>query len=136
VARHGQSVPGFAHWELSHAFPPASVIASAQLDDIGLTTSEVSTLRMLAESVVRGDVRLDRQVPLDDFTESLLAIPGVDATTADYVALRIGAEVPDRWVAQGGLRHFLGQRRSQTIGLVNNDTESLQRKSPIPTSVS
>jgi AraC family transcriptional regulator of adaptative response / DNA-3-methyladenine glycosylase II len=136
VERNGQSVPGFTHWELTHAFPPAPVIASAELDDIGLTMSEVSTVRTLAESVVNGNLRLDPHVPIDDFTKSLLSIPGVDATTADYVALRIGVTVPDRWVAQGGLRHFLGQRRSQTIGLVNNDTKSLQRKSPIPTSVS
>jgi AraC family transcriptional regulator of adaptative response / DNA-3-methyladenine glycosylase II len=133
---YGQSVQGFSAWGLTRTFPTAQALAHAELDGIGLTAGETIAVGMFAESVMRGDVRLDQRVPLDQFIESLLAIPGVDMTTAHYLALRIGVTVPDRWVAQGGLRQYLGQRRSQTTRLDNSDMQTDKRKSPFPISTS
>jgi AraC family transcriptional regulator of adaptative response / DNA-3-methyladenine glycosylase II len=140
VEEYGHAVPGFTHWGLSQTFPSALVLARAKLDGIGLTASEISTLTTFADAVVDGNAGTSRNAPRDDVVmQSLFATPGVNRKTADYVALRLAARdamVPDRWVSQGGLRQFLGQRRSQTIRLDNSDTHAARRKSPITTRVS
>jgi AraC family transcriptional regulator of adaptative response / DNA-3-methyladenine glycosylase II len=137
VERYGQVIPAFTNWGLTHTFPAASVLARAELECIGLTASEISTVRTFADAVTDGEASANRTDTLDDVVmQSLFATPGVNRMTADYVARRIGARdvvVPDRWVAQGGLRQFLGQRRSQTIRLDNSDIQTVERKSPIAT---
>jgi AraC family transcriptional regulator of adaptative response / DNA-3-methyladenine glycosylase II len=137
VELYGQPAPGFSNWGITHTFPAAPALARADLACIGLTTSQIGTVRTFADAVIDGDVAASHSVhPEDVVMQSLFATPGVDRTTADYVARRIGARgvvVPDRWVAQGGLRQFLGQRRSQTIRLDNNAIPTLERKSPIAT---
>ena len=135
--RCGQPASAFSSWGLTHTFPPAPVLARAELECLGLTPSEISTILTFADAVT-DDTATDRGAPRDDVVmQALFATPGVNRPTADYTARRIGAwdvvVVPDRWVAQGGLRQFLGQRRSQTIGLDNSDTQNAQRESPIAT---
>ena len=139
VEQYGQPAPGLAEWRLTHAFPSVERLARADFDGIGLTTSEICTLRTFADGVLESDVCKHRCAPdADAVIASLLATPGVDRTTVDYVARRVGAtgaEVPDRWVSQGGLRQLLGQRRrSQTIRLDNSDMQSVKWESPIATS--
>jgi AraC family transcriptional regulator of adaptative response / DNA-3-methyladenine glycosylase II len=139
VEQYGQPAPGLSDWGLTHTFPPAAVLARADFDGIGLTASEISTLRFLANAVLDEDTRANPYAPLSDgIIASLLATSGVDRTTVDYVAMRVsesGAKMPDRWAAQGGLRQLLGQRRrSQTIRLDKSDMQSVIWKSPIATS--
>lgn len=137
VERYGQLAPGLSTWQLTHTFPPAAVLARAEFEGIGLTPSEISTLRTFADAVTDGDVSTTLGVAGDDVVmQSLFATPGVNRMTADYVTQRIGARevvMPDRWVPQGGLRQFLGQRRSPTIRLDNSDIQTAGRKSPIAT---
>jgi AraC family transcriptional regulator of adaptative response / DNA-3-methyladenine glycosylase II len=140
VQRYGQPIPGFSDWGLTHTFPAACALARAQLDGIGLTANDIATVRTFADAVADRDARTSRSLPLDDVVlQALLATPEVNRMTADYVALRIGvrdAVVPDRLVAQGGLRQFLGQRRSQTIRLHNSDMQTREWESPIHTRTS
>jgi AraC family transcriptional regulator of adaptative response / DNA-3-methyladenine glycosylase II len=138
VDEYGRPAPGLSEWGLARAFPAVEVLARAAFDGIGLTASEISTLRTFADAVLDSDTRRNRCVPDGDaIIAALLATPGVDRTTVDGVALRVnesGVEVPDRWVPQGGLRQLLGQRRrSQTIRLDNSDTQSVKWESPIAT---
>jgi AraC family transcriptional regulator of adaptative response / DNA-3-methyladenine glycosylase II len=130
VERCGQPVVGFSDWGLNRIFPPADVLARAELDGIRLTASETRTLRTFADAVVDSGARADQTMPLDGIVvQSLLATPGVNRMTIDYVARRVGdceEVVPDRLGPQGGLRQLLGQRRrSQTIRLHNSDTSTL-----------
>jgi AraC family transcriptional regulator of adaptative response / DNA-3-methyladenine glycosylase II len=138
VERYGVPAPGLSDWGLTHTFPAAVVLARAQLDGIGLTTSETTALKTFADAVMDGDMRTNRCAPLGDaVVAALLATPGVDRMTVDYVAMRVGAReevMPDRRAPQGGLRQLLGQRRSQTIRLRNSDTQSRKWESPIGTS--
>jgi AraC family transcriptional regulator, regulatory protein of adaptative response / DNA-3-methyladenine glycosylase II len=73
---------------LTHDFPTADAVAAGQLDGLGLTGARVRTLRALAETVAGGDLVLDATADRDEARARLLALPGVGAWTADYVAMR------------------------------------------------
>jgi AraC family transcriptional regulator of adaptative response / DNA-3-methyladenine glycosylase II len=49
------------------------------------------TVYALARAVVSGAVTLDGGEPLADLVASLVAVPGVSATAAHHIALRLGA---------------------------------------------
>jgi AraC family transcriptional regulator of adaptative response / DNA-3-methyladenine glycosylase II len=90
VARHGTPVPGLQPLGLTHTFPSADVLASADLDGLGLTTARANALRAFAAAVADDDVRLDRSVGIDELVASISALPGLGPWTAQYVALRLG----------------------------------------------
>jgi AraC family transcriptional regulator, regulatory protein of adaptative response / DNA-3-methyladenine glycosylase II len=90
VARLGQPVAGEMDG-LTHLFPSAAAIASADLDGLGLPRSRIVALRALAAGVAGG---LDLTGPAEDVIEALAALPGIGAWTAQYVALRALGE-PD-----------------------------------------
>jgi AraC family transcriptional regulator, regulatory protein of adaptative response / DNA-3-methyladenine glycosylase II len=91
LVRHcGQPVPGLTHG-LTHLFPSADVLADedlAAIDDLPRTT--VGAIRALAASVAAGSVMLDSSAGLVDLVGSLTAIPGIGATAAHQIALRLG----------------------------------------------
>jgi AraC family transcriptional regulator of adaptative response / DNA-3-methyladenine glycosylase II len=66
VELHGQPAPGLSTWGLTHAFPPAPVLARAELESCGLTASEISTVRTFADAVTDGDSYTSRSVARDD----------------------------------------------------------------------
>jgi AraC family transcriptional regulator of adaptative response / DNA-3-methyladenine glycosylase II len=113
VDRHGTPAPGLTLLGLSHAFPSASTLASAELDGIGLTGGADVTIRAFASAVSDGAVRLDRSVSLGDLVQSLKAVSGIEARTADYVALRMGeadAFPADDLRVRRALAHLTGER--------------------------
>lgn len=82
--------------------PSASDIAAAgpePLRGIGLTSGRAQTLVDLARAVSAGDVALDPGADRAASRRALLAIRGIGAWTADYVALRALAD-PDAWPAR------------------------------------
>ncbi|MBM7788381.1 helix-turn-helix domain-containing protein [Tenggerimyces flavus] len=87
----GTFVPGLTHG-LAYAFPSAEVVASADVEALGLP----ATVRELAVRVHAGEVRLDGAASLDELISSLLSIPDVEPTTAHALATRLGyqAAVP------------------------------------------
>lgn len=107
VARHGQSVPGLEEHGLSRVFPSATAIADADLDGLGFVPARAQAIRSFARAVVDGDVRLDRDIDLDDLVASVIALPGLGPWTAHYIALRLGE--PDAFPASDlGLRRAMG----------------------------
>jgi AraC family transcriptional regulator, regulatory protein of adaptative response / DNA-3-methyladenine glycosylase II len=109
VARFGTPVPGLGPMGLSHTFPAAEVLADADLSGLGLTGARERAVAAFARSVVSGDVRLDRSVGLDQLVAALVAIPGLGAWTAHYLALRLGE--PDAFPATDlGVRRALAAR--------------------------
>lgn len=87
VARHGRPLAQ-PDGSLTHAFPPAAVLADADLDAIGLTGGRITAIRGWAAAVADGDVRFE--AGLDDFVDSVVAIRGLGPWTAHYLALRTG----------------------------------------------
>lgn len=114
VERHGAAVPGPAGPGLTHTFPPAAVLADADLDGIGLTGARIRAIRGFAAAVVENRVRLDRSVPLDQLVASVMALPGLGPWTAHYIALRVGE--PDALPASDlGLRRALANGRASAV---------------------
>ena len=90
VERHGTLVPGLRQIGLTHTFPPPNVLATANLDGIGLTRTRTQAIRSFARAVAEDAVRLDRSVTLDELIDSVTAIDGLGSWTAHYLALRLG----------------------------------------------
>ena len=89
VQRVGQPVAGLTHG-LTHLFPSAEVLATADLDWATLPDQTVTVVRAFAVAIVAGQVCLDGAAPLEEFVANMVAVPGVTETVAAQVALRIG----------------------------------------------
>jgi AraC family transcriptional regulator of adaptative response / DNA-3-methyladenine glycosylase II len=106
VARLGTAVPGLGPMGLTHTFPTADILATADLAGLGLTKARQAAIQAFAQGVVTGDVRLDRSASLEELVASITAIPGLGAWTAHYIALRLGE--PDAFPAtDAGIRAAL-----------------------------
>jgi AraC family transcriptional regulator of adaptative response / DNA-3-methyladenine glycosylase II len=112
VQRHGEPVAGLDALGLTHTFPPADVLATADLRSLGLPDARAAAIGEFAQAVERGDVPLDRSAPLDQLVDAITAIRGLGSWTAHYIALRLGER--DAFPADDlGLRRALKHLRPQ-----------------------
>jgi AraC family transcriptional regulator of adaptative response / DNA-3-methyladenine glycosylase II len=81
---------------LTHLFPSAAALASADLGGLGLTGGRVAALNALARAVVDRTVDFDR--PVAEVVDAIASLPGCGPWTAQYVALR-GLGDPDAFPA-------------------------------------
>lgn len=79
------------------AFPGAEELVDAPLEQLGIIGQRATTIRLLADRVLAGEVVLDGSVPHDDLVRSLVALRGIGPWSAEYVALRLGE--PDAFPA-------------------------------------
>jgi len=91
VERFGDKIskPGSV---LTSLFPTPSVIAIGNFAGLGLSRSSVDTLRKLAQAVLDGKV--DFSASSECVIESLMKVPRIDTSMAEYIALRALGE-PD-----------------------------------------
>ncbi|MGW3208166.1 bifunctional transcriptional activator/DNA repair enzyme AdaA [Streptomyces sp. NPDC001135] len=99
VVAAGQPVPGLGHG-LTHLFPSAQVVASADLKGAGLPRDTADTLGALARAAAQDDTLFDGGSCLADFVRAVGAVPGVTEDTAHRIALRLGYD--DAFPAVGG----------------------------------
>jgi AraC family transcriptional regulator of adaptative response / DNA-3-methyladenine glycosylase II len=85
VARAGRSIASGIDG-LTHVFPSAAELATANLDGLGMTVSRAGALHALARAVVEGT--LDFSAPAESVMTALAALPGIGPWTAQYIALR------------------------------------------------
>ena len=90
VERLGQAVPGLQQLGLTHAFPSAAVLATADLTGLGIPRNRQQTIRSFARAVAGDAIPLDGSVGFDELIGSLTAIEGLGSWTANYLALRLG----------------------------------------------
>jgi AraC family transcriptional regulator, regulatory protein of adaptative response / DNA-3-methyladenine glycosylase II len=93
--------------------PTPGGLASADLSGLGLTRARAGAIRSFARAVEDGAVRLDRDVSLDELVASIVAIDGLGAWTAHYLALRLGQRDACP-VTDLGLRRAVAQRAGDT----------------------
>jgi len=92
--------------DLTHLFPTPMALAKADLNGLGLPTTQVTALQALACAVTHG--KLDFSATSEVVCAALSKLPGIDASTAEYVALRALGE-PDAFPATDPvLRHIAG----------------------------
>ncbi len=122
AVRFGQHVPGLTSVGLTHTFPAPFILARAEseLSGIGLDSEQAATLSSYAAAVHAGELALDRSAEPGSLLRSLTAIKGLAASTANYIALRMG--YPDAYPAgDPTLRQALGHLApGHTVTTVQN----------------
>ncbi len=92
---------------LTHVFPTADAMASADPDLLPMPRARGRALVGLAAAVAEGRVVLDRSADRADVRGALLGLPGIGPWTADYIALRALGD-PDVFLPTDlGVRHGL-----------------------------
>jgi AraC family transcriptional regulator of adaptative response / DNA-3-methyladenine glycosylase II len=74
--------------DITTRFPGAAALAEAPDDALPMPTTRAATIRRAAAAVAAGELVVDPGVDRDELRTRLLAMPGIGAWTADYVALR------------------------------------------------
>ena len=87
VARFGRPFE-LAGDRLTHLFPLAEHLASADIAAIGVPAARAAAIRRFASAVASGEVRLDGAMETDAFCQRLTGLPGIGPWTAQYIALR------------------------------------------------
>jgi 3-methyladenine DNA glycosylase/8-oxoguanine DNA glycosylase len=78
-------------------FPPADVLAGANVASIGIPASRAAAIREVARRVAAGDLALDWGADPDGTRDALASVPGIGPWTAGYVAMRALA-LPDTFL--------------------------------------
>ncbi len=112
VERYGTPVPGIGALGLTHLFPDPTVLAAADLTEVGLTRARARAVGTLAAAVATGDLELRRARDLDHTVAELSALPGFGPWTAHYVAMRAFGERDAFPASDLGLRRVLGEDAS------------------------
>jgi AraC family transcriptional regulator of adaptative response / DNA-3-methyladenine glycosylase II len=84
--------------EITHTFPSADALAGADPEMLPMPASRKRALLGLAAALAGGEVRLDAGADRADARAQLLALPGIGAWTAEYIALRALRD-PDAFLA-------------------------------------
>jgi AraC family transcriptional regulator, regulatory protein of adaptative response / DNA-3-methyladenine glycosylase II len=90
VRQNGLAVPGLTHG-LTHLFPSAEVVATADLGGLDLPPATAKTISALAAGVVSGQIVLDHSARRGDLVASLTGVAGIEPATAGRLADRLGA---------------------------------------------
>jgi len=113
VTRYGK--PFYEARGLTHLFPPAEVLAQANLIRVGMSSARAESIQSLARAVCEGKISFEGIVDTDKFLTQLCEVPGIETWTARYVAMRALGE-PDAWPGNDpGLVKALGLRSAQEL---------------------
>jgi AraC family transcriptional regulator of adaptative response / DNA-3-methyladenine glycosylase II len=112
AASHGTPYADGAAAGLSALFPTPEQLVDAPLERLGITRARAATIRGLAQAVLEGRIGFRAERPLAEFERDLVALPGIGAWTAHYIAMRALAQ-PDAFPAADLiLRRAAGQGRT------------------------
>jgi AraC family transcriptional regulator, regulatory protein of adaptative response / DNA-3-methyladenine glycosylase II len=87
VASHGERLAQ-PDGDLTHLFPRAEVVASADLSSLGMPRSRAAALSAVAAAAAADPHLFDANCTLDEAVRRLRSIRGVGEWTAQYIALR------------------------------------------------
>jgi AraC family transcriptional regulator of adaptative response / DNA-3-methyladenine glycosylase II len=73
---------------LTHIFPPARKIASAELEKLGIPGRRASALRSLAATMAADPLLLSAERGLEQAAARMCSLPGIGEWTAQYIAMR------------------------------------------------
>jgi AraC family transcriptional regulator of adaptative response / DNA-3-methyladenine glycosylase II len=92
---------------VTHLFPSAAALAGANPEHLAMPRARRHALIGLADSLARGDLRLDPALDRARARERLLALPGIGPWTADYIAMRALGDRDAFLPGDLGVRHAL-----------------------------
>ena len=106
AARYGKPLTA-ASGGLTHAFPDSGMLSEADPADLGLPAARGRALVGLAGALAAGAIVLDAGADREEVQAALMALPGIGAWTASYVAMRALGD-PDAFLPTDlGVRHAL-----------------------------
>lgn len=73
---------------LERIFPTPAQLAEADLGTLGITGARIATIRAVAQALLDGRIDFRPEQPLETFVERWVALPGIGAWTAHYMAMR------------------------------------------------
>lgn len=111
--------------DLDRAFPSPERLRDAPLETIGLPRTRAATLRALSAAVADGRLSFEGGQRLEDFVKRAVALPGIGAWTAQYIAMRALA-LPDAFPA-GDL--VLQQRLGPDAGVARLSERATEARS-------
>ena len=88
VQRWGEALPAAPLPGLQRLFPTPAALAQADLREIGLTTTRAATISAMAQALLDGRVDFRAEQSLEAFVTRWVALPGIGAWTAHYIAMR------------------------------------------------
>ena len=92
---------------VTHVFPAAEALAAGELGSAGMPQARRDALSALARALADGSLVLDAGADREEARRRLLALPGIGAWSAGYVAMRALRD-PDAFLAGDvGVRHAL-----------------------------
>lgn len=83
---------------LTHLFPPPEALVQSDGQALGITRQKTRSIQALARAILHNGLVLDRGVDREETVRHLLALPGIGAWTASYVAMRALGD-PDAFLA-------------------------------------
>jgi AraC family transcriptional regulator, regulatory protein of adaptative response / DNA-3-methyladenine glycosylase II len=108
VERFGATVKSAFHG-LTNVFPRPQDFSTTELSSIGIRGDRAVAICALSRAVNKKRLTFEASRSLEESLARLLAIPGIDRTTAEYVALRVFGE-PDAFpIKPSVLKGFLSQ---------------------------
>ena len=112
VAAYGTPFADDGAAGLGALFPTPATLVDAPLETHGITRARAATIRGLAAATLDGRIAFRAEQPLAAFENELVALPGIGAWTAHYIAMRALAQ-PDAFPAADLiLRRAAGQGRT------------------------
>jgi AraC family transcriptional regulator of adaptative response / DNA-3-methyladenine glycosylase II len=88
VQRWGEPLPAAPLPGLERLFPTPAALAQADLREVGLTAARAATISAMAQALLDGRVDFRAEQSLDEFVARWIALPGIGAWTAHYIAMR------------------------------------------------
>lgn len=98
VHRYGPPLAAPLRPELDRLFPAPKRLVDADLGEIGVISARASTIRGIARALLDGVLDFRVEQPLEAFVQGWVALSGIGAWTAHYIAMRASSH-PDAFPA-------------------------------------
>lgn len=88
VQRYGTPLRAKSKGKLSHLFPTAETLATADLDGLGITRRRVEYIQRVSQVFADDELLLGDDIDLETIQKTLCKLPGIGPWTAQYIAMR------------------------------------------------
>lgn len=88
VQRYGEPLTAPPMSGLERLFPTPAQLTEANLREIGVTSARAATIRGIAQALLDDRVDFRPEQSIDEFVAGWVALPGIGAWTAHYIAMR------------------------------------------------
>lgn len=92
VLKYGEESKESQHPQLTHFFPTAKVLSSADLSTLGFTNGRCEAIRELARKISNNEIQLSKNCDLTETRAQLMSIKGIGAWTTELILMRCASD--------------------------------------------